>query len=379
MLDAIILADLHFGAIEISKFEHELDRCLFDRINHMRKLDAIFIAGDLFDMKEYSTSIVFKAVISFLKRLLNMTEKLGTRIVAIKGTRTHDDYQLQTLELIFKGIDRIRFVHTICDDTIDDVSILYVPEEYVLDQDEYYSEWFSKHYDIMIGHGTIDSIWRSKKQKRDDITSAPVFNVDKLCSVANYCYFGHEHMNKEYGDKKRFKYVGPMTVWEYDKPVSGYYIIHYSPETTLCREEYIHNEYAQKLVEQTIHVGDSVYMEDIQRIIEDAIGMDGYDGIKFKIDANETCPIIAQLKAYLTAKVGLYPNIKLDFKTISAEEETEEERVERQKTEELHSTIFEGNLPDESVISEFIKSKNGKDISLDRIKEYCGIGDLTNG
>lgn len=394
MFDAIIMADLHFGAIDVDRFEYELGRCLFDRINHMKELDAIIIAGDLFDMKEYSTSAVFKAAISFIKTLLVKTEELGTNIVILKGTRNHDDYQLRTLELIYKDYERVTFIHTVCDSEINGVKFLWIPEEYVLDQDEYYKEWFSKKYDIIVGHGTIDDIWRSKKQKRSDITSAPVFNVEKLCSIANYCYFGHEHMHKEYGQKKMFKYVGPTTTWEYDKPNAGYYVIHYSPENGLCREEYIDNEYAQILIERRIQITDDTTIDDVMNMADSAIDTvyegpkvkqvlepekdkSSYDGLKIKVDISGSCPIYIQAKNYLITKVGLYPNIKLDINTIEVEEETTEEIEERHKTEELHSTIFTNSLPDESVIAEYIKSKNRKDISLDRIKEVCGIGGET--
>ena len=91
MLDAIIIADPHLGAIPVPKFKVELDKCLFNRLNHMKKLDMFIIAGDLFDMKEYSTSEVFKSVIEFLDRILMVTEKLGTKVVVLKGTRTHED------------------------------------------------------------------------------------------------------------------------------------------------------------------------------------------------------------------------------------------------------------------------------------------------
>ena len=380
MLDAIIMADLHFGAIDVDTFGTELDRCLFDRLNHIKKLDAIIIAGDLFDMKEYSTSSVFRAVIEFINRLLARTEKLGTKIVVLKGTRTHDDYQLRTLELIYKGDDRISFVHTVCDDVINGVKFLWIPEEYVVDQDEYYKEFFSKKYDIVVGHGTIDSIWRSKKQKRDDISSAPVFNVDQLCRVGNYCYFGHEHINKAYGERGRFKYIGPMTVWEYDKVVAGYYFIHYSPENEQCREEYIPNEYAQMLIERHITVTNNMPMEMFKDIINAFIDGGGYDGLKIKVDVSDTCPIYIEVKNYVVVKSGLHDNVKFELNTIvDSEVETEAERIEREKTEELHTAIFSNDMPDENVIAEFIKSKNKTDISLDRIKEICGIGEITNG
>lgn len=376
MLDAIIIADPHFGAIPVPKFKVELDKCLFNRLNHMKKLDMFIIAGDLFDMKEYSTSEVFKSVIEFLDRILMMTEKLGTKVVVLKGTRTHDDYQLTTLELIYnsKGHDRIKFIHSVTEDEVDGVRFLYVPEEYILDQDEYYKEYFSKKYDILIGHGTIDSIWRSRKQKRNDIMSAPVFNVEELLSVANYCYFGHEHMHKAYGKHKRFKYVGPMTVWEYDKTDAGYYIIHYSPENGLCREEYIENENAQVLIERTMDIDNSTTIDQVMSQLESIIDSGPYDGLKVKVTIDGKSPISVQAKNYIITKISLYSNVVYDISVRESEDIESGEEYE----EEYHS-INENQMPDDSAIAEFIKSKNGKDISLDIIRKVCGIGVNNDG
>lgn len=373
MLNAIIIADPHFGAIPVPRFKMELDKCLFDRLNHIKELDMFIIAGDLFDMKEYSTSEVFKSVIEFLDKVLLMTERLGTKIVVLKGTRNHDDYQLTTLELIYnsKGHDRIKFVHSVTEDEVNGVKFLYVPEEYVLDQDEYYKEYFGKKYDIIIGHGTIDSIWRSRRQRRNNITSAPVFNVDELLSIAEYCYFGHEHMHKAYGSHKRFKYVGPMTVWEYDKTDAGYYIIHYSPENRLCREEYIENENAQILLEKTMEISSKSTIEQVMSELDSIIDSGPYDGLKVKVTIDGRSPISVQAKNYIITKVGLYPNVVSDIGILEPEDTDSEEYSQ----EEFHSMLEESQIPDDTAIAEYIKTKNGKDISLDTIRKVCGIGE----
>lgn len=373
MLDAIVLADLHWGAIDLERFKYELDKCLFDKIIHMKKLDVIFIAGDLFDMKEYSSSDTFREVLHFLNKLLSYTERLGSQIVAIKGTRTHDDLQLHTLETIYASCDRIKFIHTVTDWMINDVHILYVPEEYVVDQELYYKEYFEKHYDIMIGHGAIDKIWYAKSNKRSGMSSAPVFSVDKLCDVANYCYFGHIHEHKSYGKNGRFKYVGPVTVWEYDKKDHGYYIIHYSKETELAREEYIDNENAQKMKSVPIVIDESTKsLDSIMETVDEVISKGDYDKLKFIVRLHASSPLYIQTKNYFITKTGLYDNINLML--VTEEESTESESVEEvKKEEEFHDNLFSSSTSDEAAISEFIKTKEGKNISLDRIQEVCGI------
>lgn len=372
MLDAIIMADMHCGAINPDRFMKELDSCLFTRLNHMKKLDAFIIAGDLFDMKEYSSSDTFRMVLELLQKILEYTEKLDTKIVVLKGTRTHDDLQLYTLETIYKDCERIKFIHTVETDEICGVSFLYVPEEYVIDQELYYREYFASHYDIMIGHGMIDKIWYAKDNTRKGISSAPIFNVEDLCKTANYCYFGHIHEHRAYGKSKRFKYVGPMTVWEYDKKDCGYYIIHYDETSNLANEEYVPNEYAQVLKTCPISVADTMTMEELVDKIQTVLDHKDYDGMKLIVRLNPSVPIYVQAKNYLVTKIGLYDKVTLSI--VSDEvEETKEEVAVREKTEELHEALFTNTLDDDAAIAEFIRNKEGKHISLNRIREVCAI------
>lgn len=375
-LVAIVMADLHFGAIPPQKFIHELSQCLFPRIIHMKRLDAFIIAGDLFDMKEYASSDTYRSVLLFLDMVLEYTEKLDTKIIILKGTRNHDDMQLTTLEISYKHCPRIKFIHTVTDDTINDVNLLYIPEEYILNQESYYSPWFSNHYDIMIGHGTIDRIWYARKNKRDDITSAPVFSVEDLCKVANYCYFGHEHEHRSYGKNRRFTYIGPTTRWEYDKPWDcGYYILHYDKQNELMREDFVVNEHAQILRTYSISVIDSMSMEQLMKKVESYLDADHYDGLKLVVHIKRSVPIYTEARNYLMTKIGLHDRVKLSIDLQEEEdvEETEQEKKERERTEELHQALFDNTPNDEVAIAEFILSKEGKTIPTSHIEDICGM------
>ena len=373
MLDGIIMADLHFGAINPRRFMKELDGCLFTMMNHLKKLDVFIIAGDLFDMKEYSSSDTFRTVLDFLYKVIEYTSKLDTKIIILKGTRNHDDLQLYTLEKIFMGFDRIKFIHSVSEDTINGASFLYIPEEYIVDQELYYKDYFDKHYDIMIGHGMIDKIWYAKDSKRASMSSAPVFDVEKLCSVANYCYFGHIHEHKEYGKSKRFRYVGPMTVWEYDKHDCGFYMIHYDEINKTMSEEYIENDYAQLLKSYPISVGDDMTMDELMKKVQNALDRTDYDGLKLIVRIKSSHPLYVQAKNYLITKVGLYDKVTLSLITDEDRVETEEEKILREKDDKLHDALFSNPISDDIIISEFIKSKENKNISLDRIRDVCGI------
>ena len=57
LLNGIVLADLHFGAINSNRFMEELDGCLFKYLSKFvlkehQLMDFIVIAGDTFDLNE---------------------------------------------------------------------------------------------------------------------------------------------------------------------------------------------------------------------------------------------------------------------------------------------------------------------------------------
>ena len=219
----------------------------------------------------------------------------------------------------------------------------------------------------------IDKIWYAKDSKRASMSSAPVFDVEKLCSVANYCYFGHIHEHKEYGKSKRFRYVGPMTVWEYDKHDCGFYMIHYDEINKTMSEEYIENDYAQLLKSYPISVGDDMTMDELMKKVQNALDRTDYDGLKLIVRIKSSHPLYVQAKNYLITKVGLYDKVTLSLITDEDRVETEEEKILREKDDKLHDALFSNPISDDIIISEFIKSKENKNISLDRIRDVCGI------
>ena len=206
----------------------------------------------------------------------------------------------------------MKFVHSVERDIISGVSFLYIPEEYVVDQSSYYKEYFENHYDFIIGHGMIDKIWYAKDAKRKGMSSAPVFDVEELCSVANYCYFGHIHEHKAYGKNKRFKYVGPLTVWEYDKKDCGFYMFRYDKDTQIAKETYVENDMAQILMTFPIVVTDDMSIEELIHKVQLALDSD-YDGLKIIIRIKSSSPIYIKAKNYLITKIGLYEKAHLNF------------------------------------------------------------------
>ena len=381
LVTGIIAVDQHWGATNPKKYREELDLCLFNRIENMDKLDFIMFGGDTFDMKEYVSSDTFKEVLNYIYDLIKITERLNTKIVFIEGTRTHDSLQLDTLEKIFNkimGCERIKFISSVCEDQIGDMKVLYIPEEYITDQEEYYKDFFNKKYDMILGHGITDKIWYAGKDNSVELnhhTTAPIFKVDELCSIGNYVYFGHIHEHKSYGPNKRFISVGPSTRWEYGKEWDcGYYIVEYDTQSCLMDMEFVVNESAPKLVTTALNITESMTVDNVDTILDDILKKTKeVDGLRIIVNLSVSIDKCDAIRDFIVTKVHQYPNTKLVLNLTDNIDIYESEILDRKEVEIAEKILGTTKTPIEAQVANFILYKWGEDISIDYIRDVLNI------
>ena len=381
-INGIVMADLHWGAIHPGRFESELDSCLFKHLEACRRknepVDFIVIAGDTFDVSEYTSSLVTRSVIRFYHRLLDYTDK----IFVVEGTRSHDALQSSTLDVIFNEVgnsDKFEVIQTIKSITYKGIDILFIPEEYVSDSETYYKEYFQGHYDLVFGHGMTDVIWYAKdvdvKRYRNNVL-APVFKLEDLCRIGNYIYFGHVHEHKSYGPRKQFKYIGPTTRWEIDKDWDcGLYHIYYDKKNELVKEDFIVNELAQQFKTIAISIDHDLETTEIHQLLQPAVNLaTEYDRVRVIVNINRGLSTIQPLKDTMLTKANQYPNLQLIFKLVG-EEEQEEMVTETPDERNLRIANYI-QTPEDVRIQDFIKSKLSMEIPISVIRDVTGYNKI---
>lgn len=163
----LVLSDIHLGH-NVNKTENiieNLKKFFVEYAKFLKNLNAIFLAGDVFDKLLISSSNEFLLINRWLTELLLYCKKYNIMLRVLEGTHSHDWNQAKVitsiierleLDLDYKYIDDI----VIEKNTKYDITILYVPDDYNPDAKITYNvvkeklkENLINEVDIAIMHG----------------------------------------------------------------------------------------------------------------------------------------------------------------------------------------------------------------------------------
>ena len=135
-----ILSDVHIGAVPADILRRELNE-EFLKVIEEEGVDTVVIAGDLIDHKLSFNSEDSKLAIEFVEELSR-----NYRVRIIKGTKTHDLNQLSNFSYLEEKSDTdFKVINVLSTETINGLSVLYLPEEYLDDYFETYKEQLVKN------------------------------------------------------------------------------------------------------------------------------------------------------------------------------------------------------------------------------------------
>ena len=218
--------DIHFDESNAERLATELNEVFIKSIDFDTPF-IITITGDLVHKKMSFDSQCAIEVIKFVSKLRKLVIQANLNGVEgylriVTGTLTHDNRSLKTLEAMWAdeddqhvihgsvsgAIPLIRFIEIVTQEIIEFPSIsgvldiLYVPEEYPKNVEEYYYNFFRDTYDFIFGHGTFNFTAHSsqKYESERSLASAPIFDEKEFSKkVKCYAIFGHIHTAQKSG------------------------------------------------------------------------------------------------------------------------------------------------------------------------------------
>lgn len=204
-------SDNHVGqqSVEQAKKEYfDEDEGFFSKMNEVHdycvdneiKFGGVAICGDYFNHQLSLNSSHAKFAMDLMHAILHTAITLfdGT-VILIQGTRSHDLSQINIFEPFMTEFEgKFFIVNTVQELHIDGYDILCLPEEYMTNPTEYYSEFFAKKYDLCFGHGFFKWNCFNKNEIERPMPGMPIFDQDEICKMVRVTIFGHDHTFQNY-------------------------------------------------------------------------------------------------------------------------------------------------------------------------------------
>lgn len=215
--------DIHWGAGDPELLEKELDEYLYGFVKENSDvIDSIHFSGDWFEQILSANDKSSKLAIKFGKKVSDFGKTHKIRVRMLKGTESHDFTQLDHFKIFededgyFKVIDTVTVEYL-----APDFKVLYIPEEYPKDKEEFYKEFLNPQtpYNMIVGHGTIkfQAFSNQTCESERPIASAPVFEMEELADICTGpIIFGHIHTRCNW--KEKIYYHGSFSRTAFGEP-----------------------------------------------------------------------------------------------------------------------------------------------------------------
>lgn len=358
------ISDIHIGKKDDMRLKEELE-IFFDYLKDTENIDMITISGDLFDRvltaNEYGTTLALE----FIQRLIDLyVPEIDIRI--IKGTRSHDFNQLDILKVFKeKSGSHFKIIEKNEVEVFNGYKILYLPEEYPTDYDDFYKENLlgvdDRVYDFIIGHGMMDFIAFTgyEDDSENRVHGTPTHKADDLIRVTKGpIIFGHIHEKQEYKDK--IYYTGSYSRYSFDTPSEkGFMVFDIDDDDpSKFKMTFIENTKAPTYAVLDIDKLNLEGVDDHVKYIKEL--SDKYDFVKIKTGNKANLDIARAL----TEK-----DSSIKVQSVNKEKETI-------KVDPKYEYILKKELPLNETIRKFMNEEYDKDIDLDFISKVISEDDL---
>lgn len=383
----VVLSDMHIGVTDTKKFYNNEIKPIIASLYLFRKLDYIIISGDFFHnrISMNSGGIHANKIMSDLVKLAKVKK---AKIRILKGTDSHDWNQLENFSIYESDMVDVdfRIIRSLEDEYLfSDMKVLYVPEEYVDNKEEYYGKYFNNYgeYDMVIGHGLVEGALPNVAVTNSFTHNkhAPVFERnDFLCSKGPVI-FGHIHTRMILFD--RVFYVGSLSRYCMgEEEAKGFMIVASTPATNEYVIKFIENKNARTFT--TINIGNLINgmkAEEIIELISNHADKHKIDYLRVKIRLLNTDEATMANLEIVAKYYNRDPHVTIDIEDIHL---NKIKKDSDDKVKELVNTfgfLFDKNKTYQDKIKSYFDIKKGEilsenedlDLDVDFIKDTLNI------
>ena len=363
------ISDVHFGAFDSDELLKELRYQFLNKLKHLPQLDVIYIQGDLYHYELSLNSKHARNSFTFIDLLLQLAYEKNAKVRIIVGTRSHDFNQLNNIMSMRKDVD-IRVINRVQEEELfTDYKVLYLPEEYIKDPQEYYYDYFNVddgYYNAIVGHGFFEENCFSNHNSETVMKAAPIFNSKELIRICSGpITFGHDHSATHI--KKKIFYTGSFSRWcQGEEEPKGFFISINNVYNENFKIIPVQNIMARKFVSRTITKLLKKYeVETIINIINEY--MEIHNIFNFRLIAFEVNDSVIMTKlSILQSHLRNNKNINLVIKknSITIDEDDLNDQIL-----EKYDYLFDDGIELEEKVSTYINTEFDYNISDERVDE----------
>lgn len=376
-IEVSVISDIHFGAFDAEMLFNELNEEFLKPLSKKDKLDLVVITGDYYDKKISQNSKHARYSTLFFTNLVNICIDKGAKLRIIQGTESHDNDQLELLKIISKDYKcDVKIIYNVeKEEVFKDFKVLYIPEEYMVNKDEYYADYFNDEYNMIFGHGMVQEVafCALSQESANTMSKAPIFSTDVFREICKGpVIFGHIHTPQTIKDT--VYYVGSFSRWTFgEEEDKGYCDIIYNIDNGYYEVKYMVNELARQFDTVELSPSNNFFNKNIEEQLNFIHNMTYISDANF-IRLIINLPVDYENERLLTEMVkdtfSRHKNIKILIKSNSKMKTKVEIEDKINRLMDKYGFMFDKSIYYDEKICRYIKEKYGKNIPIEKIRKY---------
>lgn len=351
------------------------------------RLGGFLYCGDWFDTKLSLDSPAIDFSIDMIGILAEavLTHDEDAIFTMLRGTYSHDYSQLKLFKYLQSLYpNRFFIVDKPMEFDVLGYKVLNIPEEYGINLEAEYEQYFNKKYDVFCFHGFFKFNCFNKNEIEKPLPEAIILDQDKVMKMARITMCGHDHHRQEFGGK-RIMYNGSTSRLQHgDEQAKGFHVIFLDEETH--EVEFIENTLAPIFKSVRLDyiynnpMEEGEYQKYLNEYIDKIIEYKENNNIKYLkilVDGSMNKELFGVLRQYFSAH---YSSSEVKFqlvgsnKVITGGMEVEVDKEEEVKNE--YDFLTDSKLSIQERVFAYINKHNDryqKEITLDDIKTLTSI------
>lgn len=374
----VSIADIHWGAMDPDEMYNNLQYFL-DFIKMRGDIDMVVICGDYFDYRLTLNSKAALKALRWFDELYNTCISSGVkRLRMIRGTKEHDNDQLEAIHPRETGDFFKKFYITTTEETLPGLNCIYCPDETVnlYEYEKLYMDQMMSIHDIGFFHGNFDIKLPKlviNQNLESEIPSIIYFKDYWSKFINGPMIAGHWHV---FTDSDPLIYIGSYDRWIFgEEEDKGFLFTQYNTEDHSYYWKHIVNPFARKYESIIIDNSLCVSPDDFANLHNDILDLKKSDPemkirvvYQITVDNEESLVNFNEFKNVISSM----KNIKVDVKDFVKKRNKEKQKERVAISSGRYSYILNNPYDIKQNIHEFLLRERNIDIPVEIIDSVIG-------